>query len=60
MLVKLLELTKNYSNDVEKDFYLKEIAKLLNLGEKIIYDEFNKTKFSVQKNHIDNNKNVFI
>lgn len=60
LLVKLLELTKHYSSDIEKDFYLKEIAKLLNLTEKIIYDAFNKTKFSVQKNHIENNKNIFI
>jgi len=53
LLAKLLELTKNYSNDIEKDFYLKEIAKLLNIAEKLVYDEFNKIKFNVQKIYTD-------
>lgn len=60
LLAKLLELTKNYSNEIEKDFYLKEISKLLNLNEKLVYDEFNKIKFWTHKSSITEIKKVTI
>lgn len=49
LLEKSLELIKNYSDSLEKDFYLKELAKLLDIRENIIYDRFNKIKFKFNK-----------
>jgi hypothetical protein len=33
---------KSYSDNIEKDFYLKEISKILDINSKIVYDNFNK------------------
>lgn len=41
----LVEMVKSYSDAIEREFYLKEIAKLLNLSENLVYDSFNKIKF---------------
>lgn len=44
ILKKLLEVVKNYQDNIEKDFYLKEISKKLDIKLEIIYQEYNKTK----------------
>lgn len=46
MLKKLLEIVKNYQDNIEKDFYLKEIAKKLDIKIDIVYLEYNKTKLA--------------
>jgi len=46
LLKELLEITKSYSDNVEKDFYLKEISKLLDINQNIVYDSFNRIKFT--------------
>ncbi|MDQ7022441.1 MAG: toprim domain-containing protein [Candidatus Gracilibacteria bacterium] len=43
-LIEILETLKSYNSIVEKDFYLKEIAKKLNLREDTVYEAFNKTR----------------
>lgn len=49
VLKRLLQIVKNYQDDIEKDFYLKEISRKLDIKLEIIYDEYNKTKF--EKRH---------
>lgn len=44
-LWEFLEIVKSYSDNIEKDFYLKEISKLLDVSEKIVYDSFNRIRF---------------
>ena len=46
LLKELLEIVKSYSNNIEKDYYLKEISKLLDINQNIIYDSFNRIKFT--------------
>ena len=46
LLQELLEIIKSYSDNIEKDTYLKEISKLLDINQNIIYDSFNKIKTS--------------
>lgn len=46
LLWELLEVIRSYSDNIEKDHYLKEIAKTLNINEHIIYDAFNKIRFT--------------
>ncbi len=43
-LAEILWVLKSYTSIVEKDFYLKEIARKLNLREDSVYDLFNKTR----------------
>lgn len=43
-LKEILEILKEYSNSIEKEFYLKEISKKLQISEQIVYDEFNKLR----------------
>jgi hypothetical protein len=50
----LLDIVKSYSDAVEREFYLKEIAKLLDLSEKLVYDSFNKIKFKQISSSKDN------
>ena len=50
LLKQLLEITKSYSDNVEKDFYLKEISKLLDINQNIVYDSFNRIKFTTNTN----------
>jgi hypothetical protein len=40
--LELLEIVKNYTDPIERDFYLKEIAEKLYLKENIVWDSFNK------------------
>ncbi len=53
-LTEILWVLKSYTSIVEKDFYLKEIARKLGLREDTIYDAFNKTRlkkeFWIQSN----------
>jgi hypothetical protein len=39
----------SYSDNIEKDFYLKEVSKLLDIHSNIIYDQFNKKRFENRK-----------
>ncbi|MFA5917407.1 MAG: DNA primase [Candidatus Gracilibacteria bacterium] len=41
-LKTILEVLKSYSDNIEKDFYIKEISNLLDIPTKLIYDELNK------------------
>lgn len=41
-LKSILDILKSYSDNIEKDFYIKEISKLLDIPTKLIYDELNK------------------
>ena len=43
-LTEILETLKSYNSIVEKDFYLKEISKKLNLREDTVYEAFNRTR----------------
>ncbi len=38
----ILEILKSYSDNIEKDFYIKEISELLDIPTKLIYEELNK------------------
>lgn len=57
LLVELLDIIKHYSDNVEKDFYLKEVSSLLKINENIIYDAFNKIRF---KSYDSQNKSPII
>lgn len=57
LLKELLEIVKSYSDNVEKDFYLKEISNLLNINSNIVYDSFNKIRFT---NHESKNAQMEI
>ena len=46
LLSELLEIVKSYSDNIEKDYYLKEISKLLDINQNIVYDLFNRIKFT--------------
>ncbi len=42
ILKTILELLKDYTDNIEKDFYIKEISIFLDIPTKIIYEELNK------------------
>lgn len=46
ILTELLDIVKSYSDNIEKDFYLKEISILLDINQNIIYDMFNRIKYT--------------
>jgi hypothetical protein len=48
----LLDIVKSYSDNIEKDFYLKEISRLLEIKESLVYDAFNKIRFKSTKKEI--------
>lgn len=48
-LKEILPILKSYSDQIERDSYIKEIASLLDISIKIIYDEFNKLKNSKEE-----------
>jgi hypothetical protein len=50
LLTQLLDIVKSYSDNIERDYYLKEISKLLDINTKIIYDMFNRTRIQKAKN----------
>ena len=43
-LKEILEVVKQYSDSLEREIYLKEIAKTFDIKDQVIYDEFNKIK----------------
>lgn len=49
-LKELLSLLKNYSDSIEKDFYIKEISKTLDIPSDLIYREYEKTKLNKVEN----------
>jgi len=57
-LKTILEVLKSYSDNIEKDFYIKEISKLLDIPTKLIYDELN--KIPNKKEDISWEKNIQI
>jgi DNA primase len=58
LLAELIGIVKSYSDNIERDYYLKEIANLLDLNTKIIYDLFNRTRISNKSNDNDQAKRV--
>ena len=56
MLRLMLDSLKNYQDNVEKDFYIKEIAERLDINIKIVYDTFNRIRF--QKNTSENYEKI--
>ena len=50
ILNKLLKIVKNYQNNVEIDYYLKEISTKLDIKIDIVYQEYNKTKLERREN----------
>lgn len=60
LLVEALSILKSYSDDIEKNTYLKEISKKLDIDIQIIYDEFNKIRFKRERKELQiDKKNVF-
>ena len=55
-LSELLDIIKSYSDNIEKDFYLKEISKLLDISSKIVYDSFNRVRFPKNNDEKDDEK----
>jgi len=54
-LTEILQTLKSYNSIVEKDFYLKEIAKKLDLREDTVYEAFNRTRLKREDNFVENN-----
>jgi len=54
LLKELLTIIKSFSDPIEKDFYLKEISKKLNISESLVYDAFNKIR--LEKNFVTEEK----
>ncbi len=50
LLNKLILIVKSFNDNVEKDYYLKEISKKLDIKLEIVYNEYNKTK--IEKNNL--------
>ena len=46
LLTELLDIIKSYSDNIEKDYYLKEVSKHLDISQNIVYDMFNRIKFT--------------
>lgn len=46
LLKKILELIKSYQDNIEKDYYLKEVSDKLDIKLDLVYFEYNKTKLS--------------
>lgn len=49
-LQKSLDILKNYQNNVEIDFYLKEISQILDIKLEVVYSEFKRTKLAKREN----------
>lgn len=56
LLNELIMIIKSYSDNIESDFYLKEVAKLLDISSKIVYDSFNRIRFQVENNKQEKNE----
>ncbi len=44
VLKEVLPIIKSYSDQIERDMYIKEISEILNIRAEIIYDEFNRVR----------------
>ncbi len=53
VLKEALPILKSYSDQIERDMYIQEIAKLLEISPKIIYDEFNKVRVISEEKEYD-------
>jgi len=51
LLAELLDIVKSYSDNIEKDYYLKEISRLLDISQNIVYDLYNRVKFTINTNN---------
>lgn len=49
-LKKMLEIVKSYSDDIERDYFLKEISEKLDIKLDLVYLEFNKIKVNLKNN----------
>jgi len=58
LLTQLIWIVKSYSDNIERDYYLKEIANLLELNTKIVYDLFNRARISNKSHEEDMAKTV--
>jgi len=56
LLNELLIIIKSFSDNLEKDYYLKEIVKKLDFRESIVYDSFNKIRIEKEEKKEDNTK----
>ncbi len=56
LLVEALSILKSYSDNIEKNTYLKEISKKLDIDIQIIYDEFNKIRFKRDRKQLQVDK----
>lgn len=54
LLKELIDIVKSYSDNVEKDYYLKEIWSLLDIHTKIIYDLFNRSRAHIPTSQDEN------
>jgi hypothetical protein len=46
ILRKILSLIKSYEDNIEKDYYLKEVSNKLDIKLDIVYLEYNKTRIN--------------
>ena len=58
LLNELIIIIKSYSDNIESDFYLKEVAKLLDISSKIVYDSFNRIRFWTKNDENKKNENI--
>ena len=58
LLVEALSILKSYSDNIEKNTYLKEISKKLDIDIQIIYDEFNKIRFKRERKQMQVDKSL--
>jgi hypothetical protein len=52
ILKKILNLIKSYQDNIEKDFYLKEVSEKLDIKLDLVYLEYNKTRLSKEEQGI--------
>jgi len=60
LLVEALSILKSYSDNIEKNTYLKEISKKLDIDIQIIYDEFNKIRFKRERKQMQVDKTTSV
>jgi hypothetical protein len=57
ILRKILGLIKSYEDNIEKDYYLKEVSNKLDIKLDIVYLEYNKTRINKNDSDIITYKN---
>lgn len=58
LLKELLDILRNYDDIIEKDFYLKEMSKKLDIDINILYEAFNRTRMKRQPVSSDKKKSL--